>query len=70
MAGALDFPPAPFPDSATIQAIKTPDELQTETEPMQHCVASYANRIYDGQYAVYRVLVVGAPDNLSCILLR
>lgn len=59
---ALDFPPAPFPDSAAIQSIKTPDDLQTETEQMQHCVASYANRVYDGQYAVYRVL---EPERLT-----
>ena len=60
--GALDFPPAPFADRATIQAIKTPKALQLETQLMRHCVASYTNRIYDGQYAVYQVL---EPERLT-----
>jgi len=59
---ALDFPPAPFTDTEHIQAIRTPDELQLETQQMRHCVASYSNRIYDGQYAVYKVL---APQRLT-----
>jgi|GEM_PF-2050974 len=59
---ALDFPPAPFADTKQIQAIRTPNELQLETRLMRHCVASYCNRIYDGQYAVYRVL---EPERLT-----
>jgi len=59
---ALDFPPAPFTDTEQIQAITTPDGLQLETQLMRHCVASYSNRIYDGQYAIYKVL---APERLT-----
>jgi hypothetical protein len=59
---SLPFPPAPFADTQTIQAIRTPEALQRETEEMVHCVASYTERIYDGRYAVYRVL---APERLT-----
>lgn len=59
---AQPFPPAPFADTETIQALKTPDALQTETEEMAHCVSSYSDRVYDGRYAVYRVL---APERLT-----
>ena len=58
----LPFPPAPLADTATIQAIRTPDALQLETRLMRHCVASYTNAIYDGQYAVYQVL---EPERLT-----
>ena len=58
----LAFPPAPFADTATIQSIKTPDALQLETQLMRHCVASYTDRVYDGQYAVYKVL---EPERLT-----
>ncbi|WP_200241893.1 PcfJ domain-containing protein [Lamprobacter modestohalophilus] len=58
----LAFPPAPFADTASIQAITTPDALQLETQLMRHCVASYTDRVYDGQYAVYKVL---EPERLT-----
>ncbi|MBK1621122.1 hypothetical protein CKO42_22415 [Lamprobacter modestohalophilus] len=58
----LAFPPAPFADTASIQAITTPDALQLETQSMRHCVASYTDRVYDGQYAVYKVL---EPERLT-----
>ncbi|EIC22029.1 PcfJ domain-containing protein [Thiorhodovibrio frisius] len=58
----LSFPPAPFADTQSIQAIKTPDALQGETEEMAHCVSSYSERIYNGRYAVYKVL---APERLT-----
>jgi len=58
----LAFPPAPFADTASIQAITTPDALQLETQSMRHCVASYTDRVYDGQYAVYKLL---EPERLT-----
>lgn len=58
----LPYPPAPFADTQSIQAIKTPDALQAETEEMAHCVSSYSERIYKGRYAVYKVL---APERLT-----
>jgi hypothetical protein len=58
----LPFPSAPFPDTQSIRAIKTPDALQDETEQMAHCVSSYSDRIYNGRYAVYQVL---APERLT-----
>lgn len=54
----LPFPPAPFADNDWVQAITTPDALQSETEEMMHCVSSYSERIYNGRYAVYQVLVL------------
>lgn len=59
---ALPFPPPPFPDTASIKAIRTPDELQAEAKVMAHCISGYCGRIYDGVYAVYRVL---APERLT-----
>nr|WP_274607975.1 PcfJ domain-containing protein [Thiorhodovibrio winogradskyi] len=58
----VPYPPAPFADTQSIQAIKTPDALQAETEEMAHCVSSYSERIYNGRYAVYKVL---APERLT-----
>ena len=58
----LAFPPAPFVDTASIQAITTPDALQLETQLMRHCVASYTDRVSDSQYAVYKVL---EPERLT-----
>jgi len=52
----LTFPPAPFPDSKTIQAITTVDELIEEGRVQDNCVASYAETVAKGDSYIYRVM--------------
>jgi len=50
------FPQPPLPGNADIRPILTIHDLIAEGQQMNHCVASYADRIMKKQKAIYRVL--------------
>jgi hypothetical protein len=57
-----DLGPPPLPGTKTIIPIQTFGDLWMESEEMHNCVKSYARRIWEKQYYVYRVL---APERAT-----
>jgi len=50
------FPPPPIADNASIQAIRSVSELIEEGKTMQHCVASYAEKVFKRKCYIYKVI--------------
>lgn len=50
------LPAAPFPGTDDLVPIATAAELIEEAVRMQHCVLTYAEDLYEGHCAIYRVL--------------
>jgi hypothetical protein len=56
LAENIAFPPPPFPGSADIQPIATPQDLFDEGRRMHHCIGSYIDRVRYGGFYAYRVM--------------
>jgi hypothetical protein len=50
------FPAPPFPGTAKIVPLLTPEALQNEGAEMRHCVVSHSFEVADGDAYVYRVV--------------
>ncbi len=59
---AIPFPPPPVAPSGSIYWLSTPEEVIDEGRAMRHCVASYAQRVQRGEYALYHM---NEPANLT-----
>lgn len=55
-SSSLVFPPPPVPEDNHIVPITSPERLFAEGEEMEHCVASYANKVAAGLCYIYKVL--------------
>ncbi|RMA82679.1 PcfJ domain-containing protein [Umboniibacter marinipuniceus] len=64
---AIPFPPPPVKPSGLINWLSTPEEVIDEGRAMRHCVASYAQRVQRGEYALYHM---SEPANLTIGLRR
>ncbi|RMA82683.1 PcfJ domain-containing protein [Umboniibacter marinipuniceus] len=64
---AIPAPPPPVKPSGLINWLSTPEEVIDEGRAMRHCVASYAQRVQRGEYALYHM---SEPGDLTIGLRR